>query len=441
MSRYRIAVVDDEPANLESLERILKSDGGEVDLYQDPREALMGMRREPVDILLTDLRMASLSGLELLEAVKLSDGSVEVILITAYGTVELAVEAMKKGAYDFITKPLQRVQVLRSVHRGLERRRLMNENLSLKEELNSHLSQEYRPIVGKSDAVKQMMEIASQAARSRASVLIEGESGTGKGVLAEYLHRNSERSQGIFVKINCTAIPENLLEAELFGYEPGAFTGATKRKKGRVELAQGGTLFLDEIGIAPLTFQSKLLRFLQEGEFERLGSNETLKVETRVVSATNSDLKTAIREGQLREDLYYRLNVVHIRVPPLRERQEDVPLLVQRFLAESAKKNGREIPLLDPDALDRLIRYAWPGNIRELQNLMERFVVLNRSGVIRVEDLPPEIGGTERQKSVVVPLGVPLREVERMVMEQTLKSTKGDKKLAAKLLGIHTRTI
>lgn len=440
MPRYHIAVVDDEPANLESLERILKSDGAHVEIYRDARQALLALRRGTIDILLTDLRMDSLSGLELLEAAKIIDPSLEVILLTAYGTVELAVEAMKKGAYDFITKPLQRIPVLRAVHRALERRRLLNENLSLKEELKSNLTNEYRNIVGKSEAVTHMMEIAMQAAQSRANVLIEGESGTGKGVLAEYLHRQSG-SQGIFVKINCTAIPENLLEAELFGYEPGAFTGATKRKKGRVELAQGGTLFLDEIGIAPLTLQTKLLRFLQEGEFERLGSNETLKVQTRVISATNSDLKTAIRAGQLREDLYYRLNVIHIRVPPLRERAQDIPLLAQKFLEESAKKNGRPNPLLHADVLDCLVRYGWPGNIRELQNLMERFVVLNRSGVIRLEDLPPEIGGTARRKSVVVPLGVPLREVERMVMEETLKSTKGDKKLAAKLLGVHTRTI
>ena len=441
MGHYNIVIVDDELPNLESLERILKSDGANVAFFQNPHDALVRLRQGSVDILMTDLRMSTLNGLELLEATKLVDPTVEVILITAYGTVELAVEAMKKGAYDFITKPLQRLQVLRAVHRALERRKLVNENICLKEELKSHLNQETRAIVGKSNAVRDMMEVAKQAARSRANVLIDGESGTGKGVLAEYLHRQSERAQGVFVKINCTAIPENLLEAELFGYEPGAFTGANKRKKGRVELAQDGTLFLDEIGIAPLTFQSKLLRFLQEGEFERLGSNETLKVETRVISATNTDLKTAIKTGQMREDLYYRLNVVHIRVPPLRERPEDVPLLAQRFLEESAKKNGRAVPLLHSDALDCLERYPWPGNIRELQNLMERFVVLTKTGIIGIDDLPPEVFSGQRQKSIVVPVGLPLRLVERMVMDETLKSTKGDKKLAAKLLGIHPRTI
>jgi len=441
MSRYHIVVVDDELANLESLERILKSDGALVSAFQDPHLALMQVQKGSVDILLTDLRMSSLNGLDLLEMTKRIDPTVEVMVMTAYGTVELAVNAMKKGAYDFITKPLQRLPLLRAIQRALERRHLVNENLSLKEELKSHLNDNCRELVGKSEALRRVMEVANSAARSRASMLIEGESGTGKGLVAEYLHRHSDRSNGIFVKINCTAIPENLLEAELFGYEPGAFTGAVRRKKGRIELADKGTLFLDEIGIAPLTFQAKLLRFLQEGEFERLGSNETLRVETRVVSATNTDLQQAIKNGQLREDLYYRLNVIHIRMPPLRERQEDIPLLAQKFLEDSAKKNCRPIPLLHPEALDCLIRYCWPGNIRELQNLMERVVVLNRTGLIAAEDLPPEISGTKGQKTLSIPVGLPLREIERMLMDETLKSTKGDKRLAAKLLGVHPRTI
>jgi two-component system response regulator HydG len=441
MSRYHIVVVDDEPANLESLERILKSDGALVHVFQDPHQALMHLRKGGVDLLLTDLRMGSLSGMEVLEAAKLIDPTVEVVLLTAFGTVEIAVEAMKKGAYDFITKPLQRVQVLRAVHRALEKRRLVNENATLKEQLSSSFPHDYRDITGKSEPVMAMMAVAQQAARSRANVLIEGESGTGKGVLAEYLHRTSEQVQGLFVKINCTALPENLLEAELFGYEPGAFTGAVKRKKGKVEFAHGGTLFLDEIGIAPLAFQAKLLRFLQEGEFERLGGVATLKVETRVIGATNTDLKTAIRDGRMREDLYYRLNVIHIRVPPLRDRKDDIPLLAKKFIEESAKKNGRTVPLLDTDVIDRLQAYGWPGNVRELQNLMERLVVLNRTGVVTPDDLPPELGADQRRKTIVVPVGIPLRQVERMLMDETLKTTKGDKKLAAKLLGVHPRTI
>jgi two-component system, NtrC family, response regulator HydG len=441
MQSYRIVVVDDEAANLESLARILKSDGAEVTVFQDPETALRWVQKGSVDVLLTDLRMRHMDGIELLGHVKKIDPTVEVILLTAFGTVELAVEAMRKGAYDFITKPLQRLSVLRTVHRALEKRKLVTENLSLKEELEQHMAAGGREVLGKSDTMTGLMATVDQAANSRATVLIHGESGTGKGLMAEYLHRAGAPSNGIFVKINCAAIPENLLEAELFGYEPGAFTGASRRKKGRVELADGGTLFLDEIGIAPLTFQTKLLRFLQEGEFERLGSNETLRVKTRVISATNSDLPAAIRQGTFREDLFYRLNVISIRVPPLRERKDDIPLLAQKFIEESAKKNHREVPLIHPSAMDCLLGYGWPGNIRELQNLMERAVVLNRTGVIDCTDLPAEMGGGAHPRTVTIPLGVSLRQVERMLMDEVLKVSHGDKKQAAKLLGVHPRTI
>lgn len=436
MEEYRIVVVDDEPANLESLERILKSDGAKVTLFQDPEEALRCVQRGNVDILMTDLRMRHLSGIELLEAVKKTDPSVEVILLTAFGTVELAVEAMRKGAYDFISKPLQRLQVLRTVHRAREKRKLLTENLSLREEL--HAANDGSEVLGRSEALAKLMVLVNQAARSRANVLIQGESGTGKGLIAEYIHRGS--GQGLFVKINCAAIPENLLEAELFGYEPGAFTGATKRKKGRVELADGGTLFLDEIGTAPLTFQAKLLRFLQEGEFERLGSNETLRVHTRVIAATNSDLSSAIKAGQFREDLYYRLNVVGLRIPALRERKDDIPLLSQRFLQDSAKKNQRPVPILHPEAMAALVEYAWPGNIRELQNLMERVVVLNRTGTVEASELPLEFG-VSKDRTVTIPLGLSLRQVEKLLMEEVLRVAHGDKKQAAKLLGVHPRTV
>ncbi|MBI4403535.1 MAG: sigma-54-dependent Fis family transcriptional regulator [Deltaproteobacteria bacterium] len=438
---YHIAVIDDEPSNLEALERILKSDGAEVSLFQDPHAALQYVNSHSIDVMMTDLRMNALDGMDVLDTVKRTDPSVEVILVTAYGTVELAVQAMRKGAYDFITKPLQRLHVLRAVHRALEKRRLVAENLSLREEIKTHLHSNSGKLMGKSEPMKKMMDVAWQTARSRANVLISGESGTGKALLAEYLHYQSASASGIFVKINCAAIPENLLEAELFGYEPGAFTGATKRKEGRIELAHGGTLFLDEVGIAQPAFQAKLLRFLQEGEFERLGSNKTLHVDTRVVSATNADLKAAISNGTFREDLYYRLNVVHIHVPPLRDRLEDIPLLAQKFLEESAKKNGRKVPLLHSEVLECLARYSWPGNVRELQNLIERTVVLNKTGVISVEELSPEIMSNQKEKRMVIPVGMPLRQVERMIMSETLKTARGDKKLAARLLGIHPRTI
>lgn len=441
MSAYQVVIVDDEQPNLESLARILKSDGGEVHAFLNPRRALDFIQSHPVDLVITDLRMGTMTGVELLDAIKLADPGVEVILITAYGTVELAVEAMKKGAYDFVTKPLQRIQILQSVRRALEKRRLIHENNILREELQTQLGTSSSDLLGKSEAMKRLMERANQAGRSLANVLIEGESGTGKGALAEFLHRAGSHQTGLFVKINCAAIPENLLEAELFGYEPGAFTGATKRKKGRVELADRGTLFLDEIGIAPPTFQAKLLRFLQEGEFERLGGIETLRVKTRVISATNLHLKEAVAQGRFREDLYYRLNVVHIHVPPLRERADDIPLLANKFLMDSARKNSRPLPLLALETMEALGRYSWPGNIRELQNLMERLVVFNESGVIDPDLLPIEIGGTDRPRAVTIPVGVPLRQAERLLMDETLKATRGDKKLAARLLGVHPRTI
>ncbi len=441
MERCNIFIIDDEIANLESLERIFKSEGAMVNVFLDPKKAINEIRNYPVDIVITDLKMKSIDGIEVLSTIKTIDESIEVIVITAFGSVELAVEAMKKGAYDFISKPLHRMQVIKTVQRALEKRRLVNENRLLREELLLSFGSERCEIVGKSDAFKEMLQIANQAANSWANVLIEGESGTGKGLLAEYIHRNSKAQKSMFVKINCMAIPENLLEAELFGFEMGAFTGAIRKKKGRIELAHNGTLFLDEIGIAPLAFQTKLLRFLQDGEFERLGGVETHKVNTRVISATNTDLKKAIKEGVIREDLYYRLNVINIYVPPLRARKEDIVLLARKFIDDSAKKNGRTAPLLSSEAIDCLIGYYWPGNIRELQNLMERVVVLDKTGVVKPENLPPEIGGSKKTKSLEVPIGMPLKRVTRLLIDETLKHTDGDKKLTAHLLGIHPRTI
>jgi len=441
MSKYRVVIVYDEKPNLDSLERILRSDGADVRLFLDPAEAIQEMRKQTTDILLTDLRMGNWSGLELLEAVKILDPGIEVIVMTAYGTVEVAVEAMKKGAYDFVTKPLQRVALLRAVHRSLERRRLVNENRELKEHLAQNSLGEGRELLGRSSTILQVMETAEQAAKSQATVLIDGESGTGKGLLAEWLHRNGPRSKQVFTKINCATIPDNLLEAELFGFEEGAFTDAKRRKKGRVELAHHGTLFLDEIGLAPMAFQGKLLRLIQEGEFERLGGVDTHKIDVRVIAATNTDLKKAVQKGVFREDLFYRLNVIHIHMPPLRHRKEDIALLMTKFLEESAKKNGRDVPRITPEAVEALENYVWPGNIRELQNLMERLVVLKRDDRIELSDLPFEISSTQTTLTLSVPVGVSLKEVERKMMTETLKITKGDKKLAAKLLGVHPRTL
>lgn len=441
MSKYRVVIVDDEQPNLDSLERILKSDGADSRCFLDPAKAIQHLRQSSCDILITDLRMGSWSGLDLLEAVRLFDSNIEVIVMTAYGTVEVAVEAMKKGAYDFITKPLQRAALLRAVHRSLERRQLLSENKELKERLAQNSLGEGREPVGQAPSILQVMETAEQAANSQATVLIDGESGTGKGLLAEWLHRKGNRSRQVFTKINCATIPDNLLEAELFGFEEGAFTDAKKKKKGRVELAHQGTLFLDEIGLAPIAFQGKLLRLIQDGEFERLGGVETHKIDVRVIAATNTDLKSAVQRGAFREDLFYRLNVIHLHMPPLRERREDIPLLVARFLEEAAKKNGRKMPRLSTAALEAMENYSWPGNIRELQNLMERLIVLKKSDRLDLPDLPHEISSSQTSRVVSVPVGSSLKDVERKMMTETLKATKGDKKLAAKLLGVHPRTL
>ena len=440
MSKYKIAIIDDELGNTESLERILTSDGASVSVYSNPQEALSKIRARPVDVVLTDLRMDGMTGIELLEALKLLDPTVEVILMTAYGTVELAVSAMRKGASDFIAKPLQRIHVLKSIHLALGRRGLVSENTLLRQELQS-LGSGRGVFIGKSRAISDVLEVATQAARSRANVLIEGESGTGKGLLAEHIHQNSEWAEGVLVKINCAAIPENLLEAELFGFEPGAFTGAVKQRKGRVELSNHGTLFLDEIGLAPFILQTKLLRFLQDGEFERLGGNQTHRVNTRVVSATNVDLKLAIEQKAFREDLYYRLNVIHVRVPPLRERSEDIALLAQHFLEKSSKKNGRPQPWLCSDVVTCLERYSWPGNVRELQNVIERAVVLCRDEYVGVDLLPSEIVGSKGSRVVNFPIGTSLKDAERQLIEETLRSVRGDKRMAARILGIHPRTL
>lgn len=440
MAKYRVAIIDDEVGNTESLDRILKSDGADVRVFNRPNDALSGLRTHPVDVVLTDMRMEGMSGLELLETLKILDPGIEVIVVTAYGSVELAVSAMRKGASDFIAKPLQRLQVLKAIHLALERRGLINENSLLRQELQS-LGGEQSKLIGKSHAICEVLEVTRQAARSRANVLIEGESGTGKGILAEFIHSRSDWAGGVLVKINCAAIPENLLEAELFGYEPGAFTGAVRQKKGRVELSHLGTLFLDEIGIAPAVLQTKLLRFLQDGEFERLGGNETRSVTTRVVAATNVDLKHAIEQKTFREDLYYRLNVIHVRVPTLRERTEDIPLLAQHFLEEAAKKNMRSVPLLLPETVSCLERYFWPGNIRELQNVIERAVVLCRSDRVGPDLLPQEIAGAQTRRLINVPIGTSLKDAERRLIDETLRYVRGDKRMAARMLGIHPRTL
>jgi len=443
-----VLVVDDEQENLESLERIFSREGWRVLLAASGDKGLQILRSEPVDVVLTDLMMPGMSGQELLRGVRAVAPEAEVVLMTAYGTVEAAVAAMKDGAYDFLTKPLKRHAVLKSAQQALEKRRLVQEN----KQLRARLAGAQQPIVGQSPSLRATLDVIRQAAPSSATVLLLGESGTGKELFARALHEHSPRSAGPFVPINCAAIPETILESELFGYERGAFTGAVQRKEGRIERAQGGTLLLDEVGELTPSVQVKLLRFLQEGEIERLGGTGTVKVECRVVAATNQDLQARVREGKFREDLFYRLNVIQVVLPPVRDRPEDIPLLADHFIARYAAKNGKPIRGLTPAALEVLEAYPWPGNVRELEHAIERAVVLSRGAEIDETDLPESVrsGGAARAagiagaiegRTLTVPLGTTMEEIELRVIRETLRQTKGDKNLAAQLLGIAARTI
>jgi two-component system response regulator HydG len=383
--------------------------------------------------------MPGTTGLELLRAVKQVAPEVEIVVMTAFGTVEAAVSAMRDGAYDFVEKPLKRISIVKSVRKAAERQRLVAENKSLKDEIKRLA---HREIIGSSPALRRVVDVATQAAPSQATVLVLGESGTGKELLARHIHERSSRARGPFVAVNCAAIPETILESELFGHERGAFTGASGRRDGRFAKAAGGTLFLDEIGELQASVQVKLLRVMQEGEYEPLGGN-TQKADVRLVAATNRDLVAEVAAGRFREDLYYRLNVIAITAPPLRARREDIPLLVDHFLGLYCAKNGR--PRLQPTraALDRLTDYAWPGNVRELENVIERAVVLSRSDALDEADLPEHIAvaAPRAPTQLTFEIGNPLDEIELRVIRETLRHTKGDKSLAAQLLGISTRTI
>jgi len=444
-----LLLVDDEPANLDSLERIFAREGYKTQRAETGAAALALLRDKPADVVLTDLMMPGMSGQELLRAVKAVAPDAEVVLMTAYGTVEAAVAAMKDGAYDFLTKPLKRHAVLKSVAQALEKRRLVLEN----KQLRARLAGVSSPIVGQSPALRSTLDIIRQAAPSSATVLLLGESGTGKELFARALHEHSTRAQAPFVPINCAAIPDTILESELFGYERGAFTGAVARKEGRIERAQGGTLFLDEIGELSLGVQVKLLRFLQEGEIERLGGTSPVKVDSRVVAATNRDLSSAVQSGKFREDLYYRLNVIQVILPPLRERVEDIPLLADHFVGKYAAKNGKQFSGITPSAMEALEAYPWPGNVRELEHAIERAVVLSSGSEIDIDALPQPVvqaarGGPRgpipaalEGRTLSIPLGTTMEEIELRVIRETLRHTKGDKNLAAQLLGIAARTI
>src|SRR4030066_193145 len=372
-----ILVVDDEKSVRESLNKVLSKEGYRVLEAESGEEALSVCRKEFVNLVLTDLKMPEMDGLELLKALKLLQPDVAVVMMTAYGTIEKAVESMKEGASDFILKPFKRFELEKSLSKGLEHQTLLLENRYLKQQLES-TGQKLLNIIGTSPALRKVLNLVEQIAPSTDTVLILGESGTGKGVIAEAIHRLDDRKARAFMKVSCAAIPETLLEAELFGYERGAFTGAVARKEGRFEIADGGSLFLDEVGEIPASIQVKLLRVLQDGSFERLGSTKTLTTDVRLVAATNTNLTEAVEQKRFREDLYYRLNVISISLPPLRDRTEDIPLLAQHFLKIYSSKNKKEFEGFSKEAMELLTHYSWPGNVRELENTVERAVVLRR---------------------------------------------------------------
>jgi DNA-binding NtrC family response regulator len=432
-----LLIVEDEKSNLASLERIFQREGFKTLLAEDARVALDLCRKHRIHVVLTDLMLPGMSGIDLIKALHTVAKDAEVVVMTAYGTVESAVEAMREGAYDFVEKPLTRMEIVKSVRKAAERHQLLAENRTLKNELSAL---RHREIVGTSPVLRHALEIAAQAAPSTANVLVLGQSGTGKELLARYVHQQSGR-QGPFVAVNLAALPETIVEGELFGYERGAFTGAVQKRIGKIGQAAGGTLFLDEIGELAPAVQVKLLRVLQEGEFEPLGG-KMQKADFRLIAATNRDLKGEVEAGRFREDLFYRLNVIAITCPPLRDRSDDIPLLVDHFVDAYCRKNGKPAMSVSRDALARLVAYEWPGNVRELENVMERAVVLGRGPSIEVDNLPAPIAAAEAQAgSLAFTLGTPLEEIERRVIKATLDHTGGDKRLTAQLLGIATRTI
>jgi two-component system response regulator HydG len=439
-----LLVVDDDTSNLASLVKIFERLGLRALPATSGREALDTMRTTPVTVVLTDLMMPKMSGVDLLKNLKAIAPDTEVIMMTAYGTIERAVEAMREGAYDFVTKPFRRAEIERVITRALEKQSLLAENRALRAELaDARKASSYTGgIIGTAPALRQVLDVARQAAPSSATVLLMGESGTGKELFARAIHKLSPRAESAFVAVNCGALPDSIIEAELFGAERGAYTGAHATRDGRFSRADGGTLFLDEVGDLAPHVQVKLLRVLQSGEFERVGGAQTLRADCRIIAATNQDLSQLIRTGDFREDLYYRLNVIPITLPPLRARPDDVPLLADHFLRHYAAKHGKTIDGLSSKAMARLVDYSWPGNVRELENTVERAVVLAKSSILDEPDLPHTILEERRElDALVIPIGTPLEEIERRVIRETLRFTDGDKKRAAQLLGIATRTI
>jgi DNA-binding NtrC family response regulator len=439
-TKATVLVVEDDAAIREGIATALRQDRFEVRTATSGHDGLRAFLDEPADVVVSDMKMPGMNGQALLEEVRTIQPDTVYIIVTAFGAIETAVEAMRRGAYDFLTKPVHVDRLSLIIRKALQSRDLGRENEELRRQLGERTS--LRNIVGRSPQMLSLLSTIQQVAASDATVLIQGESGTGKELVAQALHRTGKRVTGPFVGISCAALPDTLLEDELFGHEKGAFTGADRRRAGCFELAHDGTLFLDEIGDVSLGTQAKLLRVLEERSFQRVGGTETIRVNVRLVAATNSDLEKQVAAGTFRSELYYRIKVVTLRVPPLRERPEDIPLLVNHFLFGLTKRHDKDIKGVDPAAMRILSAYPWPGNVRELRNCVEEMMVLARKDVLTEEDVPASVTRVDASRhAFTIQAGVPLHEIERQAILHTLNLVAGNKRKAAELLGIGAATL
>ncbi len=440
----RILVIDDEEIMCDVLSALLTSQGYQIDLARDGAQALKMIREKEYGAALLDLMMPEVDGFQVLEELNRLESRPSAIVLTAYGTIEKAVKATRLGAFDFITKPFKNDEVLLAIKNALEHRRLSEENIRLRKSLQERYS--FKNIIGKSAPMQQIFDLITQVGPTRSTILIHGESGTGKELVAKAVHAASTRAEAPFVAVNCGNIPPDLLESEIFGHVRGAYTGATSSKKGLFEVADGGSLFLDEVATISMEIQAKLLRVIQEREFRRLGGLENIKVDVRIIAATNVDLQKAVGEGTFREDLFYRLNVIAIKIPPLRERSEDIPLLVEHFIRKFAEENEREPCTLDAAALKTLLDYDWPGNVRELENVIERAVVLSPGKVISADVFPKNLTASPADSTLRFPGdGLPLKErvanYEKALIVAALEKTDWNQKKAAQLLAVNATTL
>ncbi len=436
---HKILVVDDEASQRELLEMVLVEEGYAVETAGSGEEAVEKVQKNFYNIVIMDLKMAGIGGLEALKHIKEISQAIQVLIVTAYASVDSAVDAMRSGALNYLTKPVDLDELKILVEKTMEVSDLAVENESLRAQLTSSL--QISDIIGNSSKIMELFETIRMVAPTEATVLILGESGTGKELVADAIHHNSPRASNPLIKVNCAALPESLLESELFGHEKGSFTGAVSRREGRFKLADSGSLFLDEIGEMSFTLQAKLLRVIQDKTFERVGGTETIAVDVRLIVATNKDLDNEVKEGRFREDLFYRLNVIPITLPPLRERREDIPVLAEHFLTIISERNKKGLRGFSPSAMDLLTRNQWKGNVRELENVVERAVIMTRGELIQPEDLPANLRPGESDEPIGVTPGRPLSEVEKEAIIKTLELTGGNRTEAAKLLGIGRRTL